>query len=385
MNNLLPQNDIDFQNKEQYDYLLNFLGMLLNEKSLLLLNQLNKKANKLDIKTLLHIKSYISDQITDPNVKLICFCGSHISDYHRFHKLKNMLVSWNKNLFKIKMILSISYESCAQLKDINNELSSLMDLYNRDQEMIFLINNGTEKISQFEHFQIISKRYAEMCQNYWIIFTDDDDIWSNCRTRPFNVMVQIAEKIIKINPSQKPSYLIYPYLCESSNYYASTDKIVSALCENEITIKSDANEYISFCVPFPIFLNFIKKSSPDLLKNSLCDVYLVKYLTTPSDSINFLQLNVPFWGWSYYYYNSRFLNKKSALVENDKKLIEMIKLNIIAYYGFYRNDSNFRNYHSKLIKIGNKNNNLINMYMKKAWELKDDEYFLPFKDSPVLL
>lgn len=65
----------------------------------------------------LNCMNFITDLLLEKiNVNIICLCASHINEVVRFEKLENMLNSWNKQRYKTKLILSISYDE--NIKDI---------------------------------------------------------------------------------------------------------------------------------------------------------------------------------------------------------------------------------------------------------------------------
>ncbi len=89
------------------------------------------------------------------NVKMIGMCSSHIDNITHLNELNNMLQSWNNQTFKIKLILSISF---------NHEIE--MEIDNMFKKYSSLIVVKSDKKSQFEHYKSICEKYIKKYKNY---------------------------------------------------------------------------------------------------------------------------------------------------------------------------------------------------------------------------
>jgi len=279
------------------------------------------------------LKSIISTEICN-DVDLICMCASHINSLERFDKLKNMLTSFKNQIYKINMLLSISFDEKLQyLKDSDEFKHELL-----------VVKFRKEKKSQFEHYKLLTDEYISMYENHWILFTDDDDLWANTRTIPYNVFLQS----IKLN--KKPSnsqYFCYPFLLESKTYYSDIKKITHEEISNMFS-KINNNmcmhmfnlEYINFSTTLSNLKKFTDNSSSKLLKHSLCDRYFIFFLT---EKIPGCILQVSFWNCGYFYNNTKYLENKFSISAHDiltedlEKINKSIEWNLIETLAFRDN------------------------------------------------
>ena len=81
------------------------------------------------------------------NIKVICLCSSHIDSDDKIHTIIKMLKSRNDQYYKIKMILSISYDDNVKLRTIKM-IDIIKKVYDQD---IIIIDNKTDKKCQFKH------------------------------------------------------------------------------------------------------------------------------------------------------------------------------------------------------------------------------------------
>ncbi|AYV81022.1 MAG: hypothetical protein Harvfovirus14_3 [Harvfovirus sp.] len=339
-----PIDAIDYDDVDHYNYLLSSIGACFTEvqrknlKDLFFDEQL--KSNR-DRHYSLH--STMIKSLIDHDIKLICLCSSYIDTLERLKYLLNMLESWSKNIFRVRMILSICYNASLG-EAVEKHIDQLQEKY---KDQLIIINNGTTLLSQFSQYKIICDQYLGKFPDHWVIFSDDDDIWSTMRTAPFNLMISIINMLGRIEKDKVVSYARYSYLCEGRKHYKCSKDINSKeLAAGRITMLCDKTEYISYALRFETLNIFVTEADGELLKNSLCDRYLIKFLKSDRNKylVNNAFINLPFWGWGYYYYNTKFSIKDHMPnvppIGDNIALTEAAERNLTLYYADNHSNDN---------------------------------------------
>lgn len=237
------------------------------------------------------------------SMSLVCLCASHIKNTLKLKKLQNMLISWNDQHEKIKLIISISYDD-----DIKQEFINTLSEITHYEHLIIHVEKTQKK--QFEHYEIICKKYEEYLKDKWVIFTDDDDIWLPDRSATFI-------NLIKSNPTVE--FILYPFIY-SSNIYCNNSITVMSLVDNVFT-KSRADnvsEYVCFCVRFHNLKNFTTEKNTiivdkdnnvmkreDIISHDFSDRYFIAFLKITSKS-NYKKITDDTLSGIYYYWNTKY-------------------------------------------------------------------------------
>ena len=90
-----------------------------------------------------------------------------------------MLETWSKQLFPIKLYISISFE-----KNIEDKIDNFFKKYENKNLIIIKHYN---RLYQFEHFRHILR---DIDDETYLIFTDDDDMWSYSRSYVYNEIIK---------------------------------------------------------------------------------------------------------------------------------------------------------------------------------------------------
>lgn len=205
--------------------------------------------------------------------------------------LTDMLMSVVAQTQKIKTLVSLSFDPSASAKDIGLALRPVLDMDSSD----FLIGIHPEPRSQFQHYaalarMLVQDRSPEELWNTWIIFSDDDDLWSPNRAEFFRHFIRSAEHT---EPEQFKTMPVIecPHSASSpegdvgAKTPADVDRRIRAHID---TIhKSPQLEYVELCVRLPVLLNFCDTAHPDLLANTLADCAFYRYARTPLGEITF--------------------------------------------------------------------------------------------------
>jgi hypothetical protein len=408
--------DIDFTSNNHYEYLRSYLGMFMDNYMHILISYLFnnndiirqiepvnrkkiirdlKKLSKSDIINL--IKTELLDKI---NANIICVCASHIDNTERLDKLENMIESWNHQVYSSKLILSLSFDD-KFLIETENKIIHLKNVFGDK----LIIIKQTECKSQFQHYEIICNTYHEQFKDYWIIFSDDDDVWSPDRTFIFALMIQNA---INGNFEDKISYAEYPFLCEGNIYISSWNGVNHSMINNKVERKCETGtlEYTCYSLKFNNFKIFIDKSGPIILAHRLCDRYFIKFLKL-CPTINKTSMLLPFFGFSYYYFNSKYIkqdtsdnmhtlyainNNKMPIIsinnmiinfDNDTFVNNLADYIVTVYYSLRSDDSKINEHlHYFLKQIESKHQKNI-IFIKCIDTFKNNNHGV-FKNSPIL-
>lgn len=330
-----------------------------------------------------NIHSFINQLILKKvNVKLIGLCSSHVNNLSKLEKLQNMLNSWASQVYNTKLILSISYD-----KELTVE--TLEKLKNIQQEFgdNIIISTTEEKQTQFEHYKNICDKYTHEFKDYWVYFTDDDDIWSKNRTFIFGMLIQM---LIKNKIDDWEMYVEYPFIAEGDVYIDNSIDVAMRIYSGDIKI-SDGNkellEYICYSIKFKDFKNFNDVCDIKVLKHDLCDRYFMKYLFG-CETVHKIMFKIPFFGFSYYYFNnSNYVKKSKKLILDDETSIIMnISTNIIILYYLHKltNDTIVKSIINQLneYKLDTEKRNKI---FKKCLELSVNVEYDIYKNSPIFI
>ena len=195
-------------------------------------------------------------------MKIITLIASHIDSKERLNNF-------------IKLLESIRNQTnCEDLVDIKKDemdirISLSHDLEIQEDNLIFLFNiiNPVEnknkfkfylqnkQFSQFEHYKfLVNKLYNSPDldeNNTWILFSDDDDMWSQTRFGAYSQMIN--------------SVPVEDYETTTAICYVDT----------QTKIKS----YAAYCIKLKYLKIFFKYATKTQIKHKYCDSYLIKFIS----------------------------------------------------------------------------------------------------------
>jgi hypothetical protein len=388
---LTPDINIDYSNDDHYDDMIKSFYGICDDYILCMISYLFGKYDAIEKITKKNYKQFINsldklgitgckymlnqEFLKKINIKLISLCASHINSIERFEKLENMLISWNNQMFKIKIILSISCDK-EYTDDLKKWVNKIEDLY---ESNIYIICTYGEIKKQFEHYEIICDTYYKLFNEYWIICTDDDDIWSKNRSFAFGIIIQNLKELKCLEEIQ---YVQYPFICEGSKYISNNEIVTSEYTSGNIKMSVGRLEYICYSVKFKEFAHFCEKCEQELLKNDFCDRYFIKYLTH-NVKLKYGALSLPYFGFGYYYFNSNYYD--NAYLENKtKSLIDMAKFELNIYYSYHDNNDNIIPWICDSFKKQNWDIKVRNDITTYIFEHIKNCDFMYLKNSPIM-
>ena len=206
-------------------------------------------------------------QLDDKHLeRMICCCASHMDSDKRLNRFKLMLESWNTQtvVSVIPLWISMSFET----KKLEQEVDKLIAEYAKVSPLVLF--KSTSKKSQFQHYAFLIEKIkshrkfkSTLDAGFWIMFTDDDDTWEKDRVWRYALKIAVIDV----------------------NYKGMFVRAIGNTTDSKSTEGKHLGdfEYVNFVIPFQNLQCFLQRSSPELLKSSLADLYLVRFLLSPTD------------------------------------------------------------------------------------------------------
>ncbi len=145
----------------------------------------------------------IEDQVSEmPAVAAVrplfmcALCASHVNNVSRFIMFEKTLESWSKQSSPVDLYISISYDPLIE-KEIDVFIKKSQNIKNALQVSPVFVKKS-KRLYQFEHFrELVKYLKSEKIINdkTYIIFTDDDDIWSHFRAQIYYNVIKITGDI----------------------------------------------------------------------------------------------------------------------------------------------------------------------------------------------
>lgn len=242
----------------------------------------------------------------DATFKVVCLIASHINCNERLIHFRQLLRSINKqrNTIDKNIIISLSYDTDIQI----DSTIKLIEKY-RFQ----LLNNKTTKLSQFEHYNnIVVNAEISDPDNTWIIFSDDDDIWSDDRLHMYNILIPNVHSNKIVTVIKTPSY---------------------QLTNSEIKKMTGNGNYVDRCVRYTYVKFFFENINLKSLKNKFCDMFFSSLISRYGDGklmVMDIDLESPIYIWRHVDYPR---NCKSS----DRYIMNNLDL-YMAYISIYEHN-----------------------------------------------
>ena len=186
------------------------------------------------------------------------------------------------------------------------------------------------KKTQFEHYKLISDEYSIIYNNHYLLFSDDDDVWSKKRTLNYAMLIKLTDL-----SNETADYVIYPYLPKGKKYMSNGLSVVNKYMEGKIEIIGGESEYVSYCILMKNFTKFVNECDTKILNHKYCDRYFIKILSNPE--LKMCTIKVPLFGFGYYYHN-KYYHKEYQ--KNTLKIADSLDL----IYNYYAQTKKIRNY-----------------------------------------
>ena len=184
------------------------------------------------------------------SAKLVCFIASHLECDERvnnFIKLLDIIASQKKCSQK-NIYISLSHDSHINIVKVLQHVK----IYD------FIVVYSQKKLSQFEHYnKLIKTIQIDDPENTWIIFSDDDDIWSENR-------LFTCESLI--NKKEMTDQIIY---LKFSSY---------ALIGGRLEPMGAGKNYVDYCIRYKYIKLFFDNVSAGAFKHKFCDIFFMNLM-----------------------------------------------------------------------------------------------------------
>lgn len=182
-------------------------------------------------------------------MELITLIASHLDCRKRLNLLIKLLKTISHQIDYFDEIdIRISISHCTEIA--KEEIDFLLKGVISNLKIYF----QEKKMSQFEHYQkLISELNDRDGDNIWILFSDDDDEWSNNRLGAYHHMINCVKED------------------ENTMYICYTN-------EENVNEQVYLGNYVDYCVKLKYLRIFFKSLNDLQLKHKYCDRYLVKFL-----------------------------------------------------------------------------------------------------------
>jgi len=186
-------------------------------------------------------------------MEIITLIASHIDCKKRLQYFVKLLGSINNQIDyfdTINVKISLSHDT-----DISqDEILFLIKNINKNNFQVYFQNN---KMSQFEHYNFLINELVNYDENnVWILFSDDDDEWSENRLAAYHHMIN----------SIVDDYDKTTCICYTNEKNKSTSTYIGS--------------YTDYCVKLKYARIFFGHASNNQLQHKFCDCYFVKFLCT---------------------------------------------------------------------------------------------------------
>jgi hypothetical protein len=280
-------NEIDFKNSYHLAYLRALFRMYDRIELISILDKLfDPKNNKSKIDQflqILYLELGVCCESRRRDINLLCLGAVHLDTPESIPRLQLMLQSWNQQIYKVPLILSISWETPMDVTNLVAEISNYENL---------TIELHPTPLTLFEHYASLVTKYHATYPNYHIIFTRGSDVWTDKRTMAYMLSIGFVGAI-----EMKYDFIIYPCVLYSTDVQTQFDSQTKPDSPVAPKLLSGYDEYTSYCMKMETLKKFIDKADPKLLQNKFCGKYLVKFLI---HSVNWFGLKLPLIGSSYH-------------------------------------------------------------------------------------
>ena len=244
--------EIDYKNPYHYIYLRELLGVIQKKDLLDILEKLfNTKTKKKSREYLL--KNFESELLNvceayRSSIKLIGICGVHLDSLGSIVKLQLLLKTFETQILKVNMILSISWE--------NINIQEILTDLKRYKNLTIELHKDPVKLTTFEHYAFVVSKYHLTHKDHHVIFTDTNGMWSNKRSMAHMLSIIFCKMM-----QMRYDFIVYPYVFD-----------------NHINKIQGYGEYTSYTIKLGLLKRFLDVIDVRILKSDFCGKYLIKYL-----------------------------------------------------------------------------------------------------------
>ena len=245
-----------------------------------------------------------SDKYVDTLLNTVII-GSHISNEKRIVFLSECIFSLILQKKPVRIYISISFETDHLERIFNKAIleSKMVETFKNFYPFYYSVEK--KKTPQMVHIQNVCNRMRNLIyypHPEWIFFIDDDDTYSDTRTKLFVERIEECEKDLTANNLDKTRLV---GLYESHDF--------------GLNHKEQRHEYWCYCLRFSLLCEFFDrlKLYPDVIENKCCDIVLGEFLRRRKSADLFSFINGKFY--NYRRENNTDSVTGSIMTNKDKK------------------------------------------------------------------
>ncbi len=194
---------------------------------------------------------------------LVAVCASHIKNLKRLLFLNQMIKSYSEQSKKCHLYISISFSI---------ELKEQVENFIKEMQNVYFINRGIIKITQFTHYRLLVDYLSTVYnpKDTYIIFSDDDDIWSKNRVLVYyNIMKIYNEACFSIENSTIKVLCVGNNIEEEEVIFNNTEHVKTCMTLKSFNIICDETNLLGHGnTENPLY---------DILFSATCEKYAHKY------------------------------------------------------------------------------------------------------------
>ena len=120
----------------------------------------------------------MTTQSATPQADIHCMCAAHINNPQRLLRLGQMLASWRQQQHYLPSLsMSLSHNLADRM--YHDAIANLQQ-YSRDNGKLSITHQS--KPTRQGHHYLYLVRTSDIDNDSWVMWTDDDDVWSPTRT-----------------------------------------------------------------------------------------------------------------------------------------------------------------------------------------------------------
>lgn len=293
----------------------------------------------------------------ESTTQLFALCASHISSLPRIRALQQMIESWNENMVKPLLIISMS-----STPDLKSVVTRVIETLCTRYEGLFFVHTE-ERLSQLQHLQEAAQKAASLCpiplNEAWIMFTDDDDVWHEARTAVFRGLIGAARE----NDAFFGACIRYVIGETEDNVKTADD--VTALPPRQQIHGDRQSELWHVTMELTTLQKFYETASDTILNHNEGDLFILKFLRG-AHGIQMSQ-GIPYWMY-YYRLSSDSLLQELRSREIDDELYDTIMNRMVTHWHF-EDPEVVSTITKHLVSI-------VQGMTKMVFSLRDDEYIV---------
>ena len=264
--------------------------------------------------------------------RIVAWCASHIETLERLIYWKIMVRSWFRQTCSCRLMISMSCEPHIR-DDVTAAIAEAREEYN-DLTVYF----QSDRLTQFQHYSRLADTVTEddeAADDTWILFTDDDDVWSPHRVSLYDDALQTS-----LTNGTAVDFIAAGWYAMQSTL--DTQAVSPEEAQNMIgkqqahSINAEPKDvtylYAMWMVPRKKIAEWTRTAADSIIKNDLADLFWMKHVASTATRIGLTSRPT---SWLYYYRSwsaDQQTRGHGIITPDDEKDIRTCCAKMIAWY-----------------------------------------------------